>query len=317
MAFSNTSYILLLGIQVSADDLLCNHHMAIYTTHYTDNQVVNFACFDPLKRHKTLMTKNLTCITTAIKSKLGVSHVPCHLQQGICRNCVPKLHQLNEVRRSRNKTEWCWLWTTADKRCSKSVSGSIKWVYYKFHINCKTRYSTIKLSIYQNYQSIKLSIDRRASYVTDKVERVKYQLQDELEQILQVKPATSHTQTDEYHQLIDNIVRKIKSSTHREQVKFFTLLPDSWSRMKVIQVCQVSERQGKEARHAKASFGVLPEIPKSIKGNHQMSTEIIENIQLFYRENDMVRIMPGAKQVVACRNDDGFKTYDLKLCSYV
>ena len=81
--------------------MICTHHLAIYTVHYTDNKVVNRACFDPFAVHKKkIYDKGLRCINEEQKAKFEALDISTHVGQKICVNCVLKLAKKEILRPS-------------------------------------------------------------------------------------------------------------------------------------------------------------------------------------------------------------------------
>lgn len=117
---------------------------------------------------------------------------------------------------------------------------------------------------------------------------------------------------------MSEVKKNIRLSSRQEQLKLLTLVPSSWPREKVAFEFGVSERQVKEARALMSSSGILPEVPQPKKGNKPLSEEITAAVKHFYTDSEFVRIMPGCKQVVSHRTEDGKKAYEaqrLILCN--
>lgn len=93
------------------------------------------------------------------------------------------------------------------------------------------------------------------------------------------------------------------------QVRLLPLLPASWSREKISREFGVSERQVRDARTLKETHGILPDVPKTNKGDKALPEHENQLVNDFYCDSDFVRIMPGSKQVVACRRLDRYKDY--------
>lgn len=258
--------------------------------------VVNRACFDPFNAHKKLIKnqKDLKIVNDSLRAELANIRIESHLGLKICRNCVRKAKTF-EVTNDENAFA-----PDTDRQVLEDLNKSVSALG-----------SPIKID-----QVVKLSLKRRAAFVETKTAKIKDKLSKVMGEAIGVPEPIS--QVDHHATLMKEVKTRVHTSTRGEQIKLLTLVPTSWPRARVASEFGVSERQVKESRKLKMAKGILPDIPRSHKGNKCIPQKVLDAIRKFYMDGEFVRPMPGAKQVVAQRMEDGTKTFEaqrLILCN--
>ena len=126
---------------------------------------------------------------------------------------------------------------------------------------------------------------------------------------------------DEYHkagvEVLDQIIEKLKVSKNRqEKFQLLSLAPKSWGRRELRKVLGTSERQAIKVKPLVSEHGILI-LPNPKKGR-ALPLEIETLVRTFYERDDISRMMPGMKDFVSVKNDDGTRSHVQKrllLCS--
>ncbi|XP_074112073.1 uncharacterized protein LOC141535826 isoform X2 [Cotesia typhae] len=84
-----------------------------------------------------------------------------------------------------------------------------------------------------------------------------------------------------------------------------TLMPSSWSIEKIVEVMGTTTYMARLAINLEADKGILS-IPEKKMG-HGLSVEVSSAVINFYNDDEMSSPMPGKKDFVSLRNDDGTK----------
>lgn len=145
--------------------------MSIYTDRYTNNAVVNYACLDPIQRHKRLIKSDLIIVNE--KVKLGLStllNVSSHVGQKICKNCLRKVREIE----SHGAEQDCAFTPEASE---KSVEASVSSINNSI-MDFSTR---IKVP-----QVLKLLVKRQADYLQEKASHVKQGFSQALSQAIRL-----------------------------------------------------------------------------------------------------------------------------------
>lgn len=274
--------------------MICSHHLAIFTLHYTKNFVINRYCLDPFGTHKKKTQKGLIVIQQHMKDELFKLKKDSHIGQKICRNCIKRVK--TSLENPDSETDKVYTPDTA-----LHGNGSV----LELNRSLSNITSPIKLD-----KVIKLTKRRRINYIDAKAEKVRDGFRAVMSEAIGVEPLSSCDTSDDFEDMIQDLKVKMKVSSRRDQVRLLTLIPPRWPREKVALDFGVSERQVREARDLRERGGILAEVPNSKKGNKALCDDVINRVTQFYKESEFVRIMPGAKQVVANRLPDGSKVYE-------
>lgn len=81
-----------------------------------------------------------------------------------------------------------------------------------------------------------------------------------------------------------------------DKIKIINLPPNSWSREKICEEFQVSERLVKLSRHLLKEQGILPTLQKK-NASDLINENIIEKVIKFYEADSNSRLMPGKKRL--------------------
>ena len=113
---------------------------------------------------------------------------------------------------------------------------------------------------------------------------------------------------DEYHKagvaVLEQIKKKISKSTNKqERIQLIILAQEFWSRRDLIREFDCSEREAREAKDLVANSGVFS-IPTKKRGK-LLPADIVNSVKIFYERVDISRIMPGLKDYVSIKQNNG------------
>ena len=109
-----------------------------------------------------------------------------------------------------------------------------------------------------------------------------------------------------FREMISDLKNKFKNvTTINEKIKILTLLPSSWSREKIANEFQTSVHLARKAKELKKSKGILSE--PNIARAKSLPLETKKNVRDFYFSEEISRVMPGKKDFVSLKNDEGIK----------
>jgi hypothetical protein len=117
-----------------------------------------------------------------------------------------------------------------------------------------------------------------------------------------VDPATRTPECkncEDLDKLVELIKKKLDEVPLREKVKILTLTPDSWSIEKTASEFNVTKYIVKKARKLKKEQGILAE--PEVKKGKTISSDIEENVKLFYQNDEVSRMFPGKKDYVSVK----------------
>lgn len=145
----------------------------------------------------------------------------------------------------------------------------------------------------------KLSSNKRASAIDSKIfkisETIKRKLYANFDEDYESLANPLSMQTDnqfdskEYEELIKKLKGKCNISDKEDKIKIISLLPSSWSRHKVSEEFNVSERLVKLARDLKKKHGIMPDLAKRNSGK-VLSVDTLDKVQEFYLCEENSRI---------------------------
>ena len=104
--------------------------------------------------------------------------------------------------------------------------------------------------------------------------------------------------------------KKIVTSTRQEKIKLLTLVPESWTRQRAVQVFGVTDHMVRRSRQLKREKGILAD-PDPKRGGRQLSEDVKERIMKFYQSEEYSRTCPGKKDFVTMK-EDGEKVHKQK-----
>ena len=117
---------------------------------------------------------------------------------------------------------------------------------------------------------------------------------------------------DEYYkagvEVLDQIIEKFNvSKSRQEKFQLLSLAPTSWRHRKLRKVFVTSERQAIKMKKLflEHEIHILP----NPKKGRALPLEIEKLVKTFYGRDDISRMMPGMKDFVSVKNDDGTRSH--------
>ena len=104
---------------------------------------------------------------------------------------------------------------------------------------------------------------------------------------------------DDIEYLVEALKNKLQVSTRQQQISLLTLAPKSWTIEQVSSALNVTKYTVRQARKLQKKSGILPSVPPA-RGK-PLSNETMKAIKEFYYQDEVSRIMPGAKDFVSVR----------------
>lgn len=113
---------------------------------------------------------------------------------------------------------------------------------------------------------------------------------------------------DEYHKagvaVLEQIKKKFSESTSKQdRMQLLTLAPEFWSRNDLIREFGCSEWEARQANELVAKNGIFS-IPDKKKGK-TLPVETVNLVKLFYESDDISRVMPGSKDYLSVKQENG------------
>lgn len=244
-------------------------------------------CSNPFNNHKKPVKKGLREITLDHFYKNRSSSVTLVPGRALCPTCYSKIFVINKEKDSDG----------SDQEFS-DPSETIK----KLDSACDI------LGVSPASKIRKLSEEKRALALKSKIDKVSTAVKRNLEVSFQKQLPVS--ETIDYDQNLlseyDDLIRKLKTkcfvSNKEEKIKIISLLPRTWSREKICEEFQVSERLVKLSRHLLKEQGILPTLqPKN--ASKVINENIVEKVINFYEDDNNSRLMPGKKDCISVREN--------------
>lgn len=262
----------------------CKYHEMKYLKKF--HHLFGQSCLDPFKKHKKPITKGLREITFDHYSKNKSPFVNIIPGKSLCPTCYSKIFVIDKEKDS----------DTSDKEFC-DLSETIK----KVDSACEI------LGISPARKIRKLSEEKRPIALNTKIEKVAATVKKNLEVSFQQKICTktdgcSKTSPTEYDDLIEKLKTKCRTSNKEDKIKIISLLPNSWSRAKVSDEFNVSERLVKLTRQLVKEQGILPVLQKKSASN-LIDENTIKNVIRFYEDDNNSRLMPGKKDCVSVKEN--------------
>lgn len=145
----------------------------------------------------------------------------------------------------------------------------------------------------------KLNVDKRPKAVQEKLKKVTNLFKQQMETSFDViiDDQESQETCDEYEDLIAKLKEKCASANKDEKIKIISLLPTSWSRSRIVDEFQVSERLVKYTRILVKDQGILPQLGK--RKGYGIQGEVRERVLKFYECDENSRLCPGTKDCLS------------------
>ncbi|KAL7298729.1 hypothetical protein TKK_0008483 [Trichogramma kaykai] len=96
-----------------------------------------------------------------------------------------------------------------------------------------------------------------------------------------------------------------------ERIFLLTLSPKFWSQNDIIREFNCTEREARTAKSLASESGILTYPPKK-KGNKTLPIETETIVKSFYERDDVSRMMPGMKDYICIKTDDGQRIHEQK-----
>ena len=114
--------------------------------------------------------------------------------------------------------------------------------------------------------------------------------------------------TDEYHKagvaVLNQLKKKFLESTGKEdKIQLLTLAPDFWSRRDLIREFGCTEWEAREAKKLVTESGIFSK-PEKKKGKI-FPVETVDSVKRFYESDDISRVMPGLKDCISVKQNNG------------
>ena len=103
----------------------------------------------------------------------------------------------------------------------------------------------------------------------------------------------------DFNRLMDMVREKVKFSERKDQLKYLTLVPDSWTVKEIEDFFGVGNSIARKSKELKKEKGLVPEIAE--KKGKVMATDIAECVAAFYEDDQFSRNCPGKKDFVSER----------------
>ena len=99
--------------------------------------------------------------------------------------------------------------------------------------------------------------------------------------------------------LMDMVRDKVKFSKRKDQLKYLTLVPDSWTVEEIEDFFGVVNSITRKSKELQKEKGLVPKIAK--KKGKVLLKDIAESVAAFYENNQFSRNCPGKKEFVSVR----------------
>lgn len=110
-------------------------------------------------------------------------------------------------------------------------------------------------------------------------------------------------QTNDEGEIIKQLKEKFSTVGRSEKIQILTVLPKSWSIRRVQKEFGVSDFMARKAKQLITEKGVLS-TPNPIPG-HSLPQKTVELVSGFYESDEASRMMPGMKDFVLVKTDEG------------
>ena len=265
---------------------ICAHHNAQYITYFSSSKV---KCCDINKRH-----------SKPVKTKLCTISLELH-------------HEFPEL-------------TPGDKICYKCINHMRREKESTTHVDSDYEDSDTSIPL----DEINRSLTYHDLSPIDKAKKSKAQLKKEIltktAKISDAQPSSSRSEEniDEMRRnsesmiyLIEKLKEKYSSTTsYEERLKILTLAPKHFTLADIQENFGATKYMARQARKILSREGVLGCRTTRKGAGYTLSQDMKTKIASFFEEDDNSRILPGKKDVVSIRTDDGkqLKQKRLVLC---
>lgn len=270
---------------------VCSYHKHVFLDKYEHLQK---SCCNPFANHKQAVKSSLRSITTEQVSQFKhMFGILVTSGSKLCITCRKKITEANKDAQDEPQS---------DDEDMNFIPPEDKAAALNESISSLPGVSPIKPA--------HIGKRDKTSYAKRKWEQIKSVSKDKIAECVDVPleafndksagTSSSKAQQDiEY--LVEAMKQKLKACDRKQQIAVLTLAPRSWTIPKVADEFNVTHYTVRKARQLQNDRGILPtDVPARGKS---LSDAVVQAVQLFYREDDISRMMPGAKDFVSVRED--------------
>ena len=146
-------------------------------------------------------------------------------------------------------------------------------------------------------------------YVQEKCRRLMEVVEENIQLATGARPDALHA--DHGAEIIQQLKEKFALTKSRsEMIRILTVLPKSWSVARICEEFGVTIYMARLAKKIVKDKGVMSS-PNS-KAGKPLCEETVKLVKAFYHHDDISRVMPGIKDFLSVRNDEGEKEHKQK-----
>lgn len=250
---------------------ICLYHEHVYLKYFTN--YFGTQCCNPTKIHKKKIQKSLRTISLNVAKKFNL--IP---GKSLCSNCYAKLIRSLETEEPNVNT------ADASEIITTSIMPNIR----KYPTNRKRK-----------------AIDSNALKLTKSVKRKLYEKYAISDNESEFESENNFRDRKDYKELINNLKQKYKNSSKDDKLKILSILPDSWGIDKICTEFSETRYMVMKVRKLKKNQGVFPVVEKKLY--QRLDPDTIKTVQNFYQSNEISRMMPGKKDCIVIKTDEGCK----------
>jgi len=267
---------------------ICHYHRHKYIEKY--NHIFGKKCCDPFRRHKRPIKNGLRKILIEHISKSKNVNIKLIPGKALCPTCASKIFieklPEDEINNVENDPDF--------------LPGPFEIVeenpLHQVESICETLEMSplCKLTKLNTEQRL-LALQRKSDKITTAIKR---KLDESFCNDLQTDNLNvTETSINEYDILITKLKEKFKESSKDDKIKIISLLPNSWSKTKIVEYFGASEYMVKLTRQLVKDQGILPHLSK--RQSNKISEAIINCVKEFYEDDENSRLCPGKKEYVS------------------
>lgn len=254
-------------------------------------------CCDPYGIHKKRITDRLSLITLAMhEAKRSLTP-----GKKLCKKCLERFHQEVAAQQesdfdgSQESADLCETPGDTVEDFDSQASGPHEWSQGS-ELDPVNR----ALDIFLESPVKPYKVGNKA-YVEEKILNLNKKIRD----MLQIGPPEKEIQKEKDNEgFISSLKEKFDAGDRDDKYRCLTLCPPSWGVNRLVATFQCSRNMALSALELRAAHG-----PGSFPGKKQASTglpsDTITKVTEFYLDQDISRNLPGKKDVVMVRNDNG------------
>lgn len=268
--------------EINDASTICLHHIKILLEKY---EFLQKTCFDPFKRHKSVVKHGLRNIDMHDAEILNtVTDGTIKPGMKLCASC-------------RKKENWNTEIDVDHQEISDSDESFVPDNISEAAIN--TSVTSLGCS---PFKIAKVHTNKRLTYCRNKVSKAEDALRKQVGKRLNVEPATFSltkepcNKCSDLEKMVQAMKDKCSVSATQQQIQILTMAPPSWTLERVAHEFGVTKYMAKTARDLKAVGGVfaMPR-PKCGKRLPQLVTNMIAD---FFEDDEVSRLCPGQKDYV-------------------